>query len=452
MAPTDPPNPPNKAYGINNIRTFVPLTLDFDKLNYDAWSELFTTHCNAFDVIDHIDTTTPKPTDDEWKKVDSVVKLWIYGTISQALLQTVLKKDATALQVWTTLENLFGENKDARCMQLDTELRNIVMGDLSVNAYCTKMNLTHLDDQEPTSTTHKFSPDLDDLVHVLRTFMIGLDSIEDQKQAVMQLRLLTKNTPENRVKIARVGAIRSLISLISSSDPQLQEISVTTILNLSLSDENNELLSSSGAIGPLVTALEVGTPAGKENAAYALLRLCKLEENKTVIGRSGAIPLLVDLLETGRLQGKKDASTALYCLCSVIENKVRAVEAGIMKPLVELMVDFGSNMVDKSAFVACLLASLPEARASLVEEGGIPVLVEMVEVVSQRQKEIAAVILLQLCDDDSVVYCTMVAREGAIPPLVALSQSGTNRAKQTAEALIELLRRTLSDNPSDSSE
>ncbi|KAJ9542062.1 hypothetical protein OSB04_028568 [Centaurea solstitialis] len=139
MAPTDPPNPPNKAYGINNIRTFVPLTLDFDKLNYDAWSELFTTHCNAFDVIDHIDTTTPKPTDDEWKKVDSVVKLWIYGTISQALLQTVLKKDATALQVWTTLENLFRENKDARCMQLDTELRNIVMGDLSVNAYCTKV-------------------------------------------------------------------------------------------------------------------------------------------------------------------------------------------------------------------------------------------------------------------------------------------------------------------------
>ncbi|KAJ9554835.1 hypothetical protein OSB04_009449 [Centaurea solstitialis] len=65
MAPTDPPNPPNKAYGINNIRTFVPLTLDFDKLNYDAWSELFTIHCNAFDVIDHIDTTTPKPTDDE---------------------------------------------------------------------------------------------------------------------------------------------------------------------------------------------------------------------------------------------------------------------------------------------------------------------------------------------------------------------------------------------------
>ena len=56
-------------------------------------------------------------------------------------------------------------------------------------------------------------------------------------------------------------------------------------------------------------------------------------------------------------------------------------------------------------------------------------LVEIVEVGGHRQKEIAAAILLQLCED-SVVYRTLVAREGAIPPLVALSQSGTSRAKR----------------------
>ena len=100
-----------------------------------------------------------------------------------------------------------------------------------------------------------------------------------------------------------------------------------------------------------------------------------------------------------------------------------------MKPLVELMADFGSNMVDKSAFVLNVLVSLPEARSVLVEEAGIPVLVEIVEVGSQRQKEIAAAILLQICEDSSV-YRTMVAREGAIPPLISLSQSGTSRAKQ----------------------
>jgi len=270
-------------------------------------------------------------------------------------------------------------------------------------------------------------------------------SIEEQKQAAMEIRLIAKNKPENRVKIVKAGAVKPLISLISSADPQLQEYGVTAILNLSLCDENKEIIAFSGAIKPLVRALRLGTPTAKENSACALLRLSQVDENKSAIGRSGAIPLLVNLLESGGFRAKKDASTALYSLCSVKENKIRAVHAGIMKPLVELMADFGSNMVDKSAYVLSLLVSVTDARTALVEEGGIPVLVEIVEVGSQRQKEIAVAILLQVCED-SVVYRTMVAREGAIPPLVALSQSGTNRAKQKAETLIELLRQPRSGN------
>ncbi|KAK4277411.1 hypothetical protein QN277_015414 [Acacia crassicarpa] len=273
-------------------------------------------------------------------------------------------------------------------------------------------------------------------------------SIDNQKQAAMEIRLLAKNTPENRHKIAKSGAIKPLISLMSSPDLQLQEYGVTTILNLSLCDENKELIVSSGAIKPLVRALKTGTSTAKENASCALLRLSHIEQNKVAIGRSGAIPLLVNLLESGGLRGKKDASTALYSLCSVKENKVRAVQAGIMKPLVELMADFGSNMVDKSSYVLSVLVSVPEARKALVEEGGIPVLVEILEVGSQRQKQIAVVILLQICQDN-VTYRTMVAREGAIPPLVALSQSGATSSKLKAETLIELLRQPRSGTAAD---
>lgn len=272
------------------------------------------------------------------------------------------------------------------------------------------------------------SDNSDDLIQQL-VAVLEDGSIEEQKQAAMEIRLLAKNKSENRLKIARNGAIKPLISLLSSTDLQLQEYGVTAILNLSLCDENKDLIASSGAIKPLVRSLKTGTATAKENAACALLRLSQIEENKVAIGRSGAIPLLVNLLECGGFRGKKDASTALYSLCSVKENKIRAVKSGIMKPLVELMSDFGSNMVDKSAYVLSVLVTVSEARAALVEEGGIPVLVEIIEVGSQRQKEISVAILLQICEH-SEVHRNMVAREGAIPPLVALSQSGTNRAKQ----------------------
>nr|DAD21324.1 TPA_asm: hypothetical protein HUJ06_022787 [Nelumbo nucifera] len=270
----------------------------------------------------------------------------------------------------------------------------------------------------PTTSAHSrrllvacASDNSDDLI---RQHVSDLESgsLDVQRQAAMELRLLAKNKQENRLKIARAGAVRPLISLISSSDAQLQENGVTAILNLSLCDENKDLITSSGAIKPLVRALKTGTATAKENAACALLRLSQIEENKIIIGRSGAVPLLVYLLENGGSRGKKDALTALYSLCSVKENKVRAIQAGIMKPLVELMAGLESGMVDKAAFVLSILISVPDAKTALVDEGGIPVLVEIVEVGTQRQKEVATAVLLQICEDN-LVYRTMVSREGA---------------------------------------
>ena len=52
-------------------------TLDIDRLNFDDWKEQRLAHC-SFDVLTHVDNTTPKTTDVEWKKIDAIVKLW-YG-------------------------------------------------------------------------------------------------------------------------------------------------------------------------------------------------------------------------------------------------------------------------------------------------------------------------------------------------------------------------------------
>lgn len=293
----------------------------------------------------------------------------------------------------------------------------------------------------------------DDLI---RSLVADLESpsssLDSQRRAAMELRLLAKHDPDNRLRIARAGAVRPLVSLLSHPDPQLQEHGVTALLNLSLRDENKDLIASAGAIRPLVRALKSGgTAATRENAACALLRLAQARgdddgsasQHRLAIGRSGAIPFLVDLLETGGIRGKKDAATALYMLCSSAssrENKARAVQAGVVRPLLELMADPESGMVDKAAYVlAAVVVGVPEARVKVVEEGGVPVLVEMVETGTQRHKEIAADVLLYVCEE-SVAYRGMVSREGALPPLVALSQSGSSRGKKKAEALIELLR------------
>lgn len=133
--------PSEKPYGITNIKSYVPLVLDLDHMNYDAWRELFETHCKGFGVIKHL---LPSPSaasasstveKEEWEERDAIVKTWIYGTITQSLLQQILRKNVTAYDVWSDLEKFFRGHKENRAMELDDELRTITIGDSTIDSY-----------------------------------------------------------------------------------------------------------------------------------------------------------------------------------------------------------------------------------------------------------------------------------------------------------------------------
>ncbi|XP_072969770.1 U-box domain-containing protein 3 isoform X1 [Typha angustifolia] len=261
---------------------------------------------------------------------------------------------------------------------------------------------------------------------------------ETQTAAAMELRHLAKHNMENRVVIARLGAIPPLISLLHSEVKMVQENAVTALLNLSINESNKILIAEAGAVEPLIHVLECGSTEGKENSAATLFSLSVLEEYKARIGRSGAVKALVNLLGSGSLRGKKDAATALFNLSIFHENKVRIVRAGAVKHLVELM-DQSTGMVDKSVALLANLSTIPEGRIAITQEGGIPLLVEIVETGSQRGKENAASALLQLCLHSNK-FCSFVLQEGAVPPLIALSQFGTPRAKEKAQQILSHFR------------
>lgn len=263
-------------------------------------------------------------------------------------------------------------------------------------------------------------------------------SVEVQTTAAEELRLLAKHNVENRNIIGQSGAITPLLSLLYSETKLTQEHAVTTLLNLSINESNKAMIAEAGAIEPLIHVLKTGNDGAKENSAAALFSLSVLEEYKAKIGRSGAVKALVDLLRSGTLRGKKDAATALFNLSIFHENKARIVQAGAVKHLVELL-DPVTGMVDKAVALLSNLSTVGEGRLSIVREGGIPLLVEIVETGSQRGKENAASIILQLCLHNTK-FCTLVLQEGAVPPLVALSQSGTPRAKEKAQQLLSHFR------------
>ena len=126
-----------RAFGVTNIKTHIPLVLDLDVFNYDAWRELLLTHCLTFDVLGHLDGTS-QPTDDDdlaWKKRDGLVKMWIYGTLAKPLFKSSFKTGGTARDIWLRIENQFRNNKDSRAIQLDNDQRTKEIGDQSIHEY-----------------------------------------------------------------------------------------------------------------------------------------------------------------------------------------------------------------------------------------------------------------------------------------------------------------------------
>ncbi|GKD12077.1 hypothetical protein Tco_1196484 [Tanacetum coccineum] len=59
------------------------------------------------------------------------------GSLCDSLQEQVVTTPGNAKALWGHLKNLFHDNKDAKAINLDNELRSIKIGKMIVNEYCT---------------------------------------------------------------------------------------------------------------------------------------------------------------------------------------------------------------------------------------------------------------------------------------------------------------------------
>ncbi|GMJ13317.1 PLANT U-BOX PROTEIN10 [Hibiscus trionum] len=338
---------------------------------------------------------------------------------------------------------------NATCPKTQQKLENLsltpnyVLRSL-ITQWCAKHNL-----EQPSGLTNGRLKKSDGSLHdvggdmaTIQALVCKLSSqcLEERRTAVVEIRSLSKRSTDNRILIADAGAIPVLVNLLTTDDVSLQEHAVTSILNLSIFENNKSLIMLAGAIPSIVQVLRAGSMEARENAAATLLSLSLADENKIIIGASGAIPALVDLLQNGNTRGKKDAATALFNLCIYQGNKGRAVRAGIITALPKMLTDSSNCMVDMALTILSVLASNHEAKAAIVKAGTVLVLIDLLRTGLPRNKENAAAILLALCKRD-IEGLSCIGRLGAAIPLTELTKSGTERAKRKATTLLEHLCR-----------
>ncbi|XP_060180010.1 U-box domain-containing protein 9 isoform X2 [Lycium barbarum] len=275
-------------------------------------------------------------------------------------------------------------------------------------------------------------------------------TLSDQKVAARELRLLTKKMPSFRALFGESSdAIPQLLHPLSQSNnsinvhPNLQEDIITTLLNLSIHDNNKKLVAETPKVIPLlVDALKSGTIETRSNAAAALFTLSALDSNKELIGKSGAIKPLVELLDEGNPVAMKDVASALFSLCIIHDNKARAVRDGAVRAILKKIM---SNVhVDELLAILAMLSNNQRAVEEMGDLGAVPCLLNIIRESScARSKENCIAVLYTICYCDRTKWKTIRDEEKTYGTVSQLAQNGTARAKRKANGILDRLNRAV---------
>jgi len=81
-------------YSMMCLKSHVPMTLDLPNSNYNKWLSFFKAMCGKFGLLHHIDGFVPPCRNDpSWEQVDCCVRMWLYGSISESVLDFTMAED-----------------------------------------------------------------------------------------------------------------------------------------------------------------------------------------------------------------------------------------------------------------------------------------------------------------------------------------------------------------------
>ncbi|XP_048496094.1 uncharacterized protein LOC125495452 [Beta vulgaris subsp. vulgaris] len=147
--PVKSPHTFHPALAVSNIKNHVSVILEMENSQYGTWAELFKIHARSHKVLHHIipppkGKEQPTPSTNAelelWTTIDATVLQWIYSTISNDLLNTIIEPDATAMEAWDRLRDIFQDHQNSRAVTLEQEFTTTRMEDFtSASAYCQRL-------------------------------------------------------------------------------------------------------------------------------------------------------------------------------------------------------------------------------------------------------------------------------------------------------------------------
>lgn len=357
--------------------------------------------------------------------------------VDPVILSTGQTYDRHFIQEWLNSGNRTCP-KSHQVLTSPTLIPNLLIRNM-ISQWCTEHGV-------PLSSPMDNNPDEPHIPSYERRSLISLlnnlssPSTPTKNKAVKDLRMLTRQKTSAR---AFIGKNPEAITKLLSLDNDVQEDVVTTILNLSIFENNKKVLGDNSKVIPfLIEAIESGAMKTRANAAAAIFSLSALDSNKVKIGELGATKALIELLENGTLDAKKDAANAIFNLCTNYENKTRAVGDNLATVLMSLIMD--KVLVGELLTILALVSGYKRVAEEIVEIDGVQALLAIVrESTCARNKENAIVVIYSICVDHRMKLKEVGEEESFRGSISDLASNGTSRARRKANGILERIRKMM---------
>ncbi|KAH1262983.1 hypothetical protein GmHk_02G005479 [Glycine max] len=144
----------HSALAVSNVQNHISITLEMENVQSSTWAELFKITTRSHKILHHIippvnGKEKVHAIEDEkelWSTLDATVLSWLYTTISNDLLHTIIEPDAMTMDAWNRLRDIFQDNKHSRMVTLEDEFSNTKMENFP-NASAYRHRLKSLADQ-----------------------------------------------------------------------------------------------------------------------------------------------------------------------------------------------------------------------------------------------------------------------------------------------------------------
>ncbi|KAI3515186.1 hypothetical protein L1887_13951 [Cichorium endivia] len=120
----------------------ILVSTPFDGNRFGAWKRYVSIALSARNKLSFIEgTDKPQPTDPRygaWRRCNDMIISWMLNSLSRDIAESVLYSE-TAHEIWTELDDRYGQANGAKLYQLQKNLREIVQGNSNIATYFTRM-------------------------------------------------------------------------------------------------------------------------------------------------------------------------------------------------------------------------------------------------------------------------------------------------------------------------